>query len=73
MQHSQDECQVPIGADDVCGLPEKSQIHINERNPLRHDFKAPMLPGSESPRKKTVLEAFLEREGNRVDFNGNYY
>jgi hypothetical protein len=22
---------------------------------------------------KTMLEAFLEREGNQVDFNGNYY
>lgn len=33
-----DECQVPIGADDVCGLPKDSQIHTNASNPQRHDF-----------------------------------
>jgi hypothetical protein len=33
-----EECQVPIGADDVCGLPSNSQIHVNYANPQRHDF-----------------------------------
>lgn len=32
------ECQVPIGADDVCGLPSNSQIHVDYTNPQRHDF-----------------------------------
>jgi hypothetical protein len=36
-----DECQVPIGADDVCGLPPDSQIHTNASNPQRHDFQNP--------------------------------
>ncbi len=40
----QEECQVPIGADDICGLPPGSQIHTNDANPQRHDFLPLMLP-----------------------------
>jgi hypothetical protein len=32
------ECQVPIGADDICGLPPDSPIHVNNANPQRHDY-----------------------------------
>lgn len=32
------ECQLPIGADDVCGLPPDSQVHTNFNNAQRHDF-----------------------------------
>ena len=33
-----EECQLPIGADDVCGLPLDSPIHTDTENPMRHDF-----------------------------------
>lgn len=45
------ECQVPTGADDVCGLPSASQIHTNTANPQRHDFVAPV------PAPKPVVAA----------------
>jgi hypothetical protein len=35
-QQPQDECQLMIGADDVCGLPPDSPIHTT--SPDRHDF-----------------------------------
>jgi len=36
-----DECQLPVGADDICGLPPDSQVHTNTDNPNRHDFQNP--------------------------------